>query len=526
MEPYYAGWLSLLPPILAITLALITKEVISSLLVGILAGTFLYSIGTGLNPIAGTVGTAFDLMIDNADLYIILFVCLLGGLVAVISMAGGSAAYGRWAAKKLNTKKLSLLATTVLGMLIFIDDYFNCLTVGTVMQPLTDKHQVSRAKLSYIIDCTAAPVCIIAPISSWAAAVSSNLEATGYYSNGFEVFLSTIPLNLYALLSLAMIVIIIIFKADYGPMAEAERKAADGDIGAVSSTHNTLSKASDRGRVFDMAVPIVLLIVFAILAMLYTGDFFTPGPSFHNVSAAFGNCETSKSLVWGGFGALIVAMILFVPRKLMSFKQFMEGMTEGFKTMIPACCILFLAWTIGAVCRDLLMTPEFVSNALSSINFPIFLLPAIVFLIAAFLSFSTGTAWGTFSILIPIIVPVAAALAPELLTVSLSATLAGSVFGDNCSPISDTTILSSAGAQCDHIQHVTTQLPYALTVAGCCLVGYLTAGLCGANPFLTLAVSFGCLGISVLLLSKYDRKIRSAAKKPSNIQISYGGNHE
>ena len=396
-------------------------------------------------------------------------------------------------------------------MLIFIDDYFNCLTVGTVMQPLTDKYQVSRAKLAYIIDCTAAPVCIIAPISSWAAAVSSNLEATGYYNNGFEVFLSTIPLNLYALLSIAMVFIIIFTGIDYGPMQEAEIDSEKGYVESVKTEKNIIAVPSDQGTVADMLVPIFLLILFSILAMLYTGGFFNLGEHYMDIRYALANCETSKSLVWGAFGSLVSALLLFVPRKLMSFREFFEGLTEGFKTMIPACCILFLAWTIGAVCRDILMTPEFVSNALASADIPMFLLPAIVFLIASFLSFSTGTAWGTFSILIPIIAPVAYALAPDLLTVSLSATLAGSVFGDNCSPISDTTILSSAGAQCNHIQHVATQLPYALTVAGCCLIGYLTAGLCKANILLTLIVSFLCLFVSVFLLRRIYKKIRRSS---------------
>ena len=515
MEPYYAGWLSLVPPVLAIALALVSKEVVSSLLVGIMAGTFIYSMGMGLNPIAGTVGTAFDLMVGSADLYIILFVCMLGGLVFVISMAGGSKAYGKWAATKIKSKRLSLLATALLGIVIFIDDYFNCLTVGTVMKPLTDKYKVSRAKLAYIIDCTAAPVCIIAPISSWAAAVGSNLEATGYYQNGFEVFLSTIPLNLYALLSIAMIFIIILTGLDYGPMVDAEAMAARGYLGAVKSENEMLSESSDRGTVADMLLPIVLLIFFAITAMLHTGGFFVPGgESYMNLGSAFGSCETSKSLVWGGFGALAAALIMFVPRKLMTFRQFMNGVTEGFKTMIPACCILFLAWTIGSVCRDILQTPEFVSDCLAKASFPIFLLPAIVFVIAAFLSFSTGTAWGTFSILIPIIAPVAYALAPQLLTVSLSATLAGSVFGDNCSPISDTTILSSAGTECNHIDHVTTQLPYAMTVAGCCFVGYITAGLSGSNVILTLSVSFACLIIAIKFLhSYYLRKTPGKAGK-------------
>lgn len=405
--------------------------------------------------------------------------------------------YGKWAASKLKNGKLSLAASAVLGIVIFIDDYFNCLTVGTVMRPLTDKYKISRAKLAYIIDCTAAPICIIAPISSWAAAVGSNLEATGYYDNGFQVFISTIPLNLYAILSLIMIFMIIFTGKDYGPMAAAEKAAIHFKAEDQKEEAAHLTNASERGTVADMLLPILFLILFAVLAMLYTGGFFTPGDYYLNIEAAFGNCSTSQSLVWASFGALIVAMIQFIPRKLITFHDFMEGIVEGFKSMVPACVILFLAWGIGTVCRDLLLTPEFVSVQLEHSHIPAFLLPAIIFVIAAFLSFSTGTAWGTFGILIPIVAPAAYALAPQLLTVTLSATLAGSVLGDNCSPISDTTILSSAGAGCNHIEHVSTQLPYAMTVAVCCFFGYLIAGLTNANVLLTLGSSIIFLIIAI-----------------------------
>lgn len=512
MDPFYAGWLSLIPPILAITLALFTKEVIFSLFLGILSGTMIYSFGMGLNPVAGTIGTAFDLVISSADLNIIIFVCLLGALVSVISLSGGSKAYGKWASSKIKNGRLSLAASAVLGIVIFIDDYFNCLTVGTVMRPLIDKYQVSRAKLAYVIDCTAAPVCIIAPVSSWAAAVGSNLEATGYYDNGFQVFLSTIPLNLYAILSLAMVFTIVLTGKDYGPMAAAENAAR---LQAPPDDEHLARPGvpSRQGTVADMLFPILALIVFAVIAMLYTGGFFTAGDSFLDMGAAFGNCETSRSLVWASFGAILVAMAMFVPRKLMDFKEFMNGISNGFQTMVPACSILFLAWTIGSVCRDLLQTPAFVSNLLARSHIPMFLLPAIIFIIAAFLSFSTGTAWGTFGILIPIIAPAAHALAPELLTVSLSATLAGSVLGDNCSPISDTTILSSAGAGCDHIEHVETQLPYALTVALCCVAGYLVSGVSKANVPLTLGVSIGLLILCIFTAHAFHtRRAGSLAK--------------
>ena len=508
MEPLYVGWLSIIPPILAITLALITKEVISSLLLGILAGAFIYSVGTHLNPIVGTLDTTFSLIVKNANLNIILFICLLGALIHVITVAGGSKAYGKWASSKIKSKKSSLIATALLGIFIFIDDYFNCLTVGTVMRPVTDKYNVPRTKLSYIIDCIAAPICIIAPISSWAASISSNIESTGYFKNGLETFLSTIPFNLYSIMSILMVFIIITTGLDYGPMYEHE---VNYNLNSNNKEINDSIEVevSKNGTVWDMAIPIISLIIFSILSMLYTGGFFTDGANHMNLGTAFANSDTSKSLVWGSFGALIVALIMFVPRKLMNFEKFMNSVYAGFKTMIPACCILFLAWTMGAICRDVLQTPVFISNFIDKANIPIFLLPAIIFITAAFLSFSTGTAWGTFGIMIPIIVSVVSGLAPSLVIVSLSATLAGSVFGDNCSPISDTTILSSAGSGCTHIDHVTTQLPYALTVAFSCVIGYLVAGITNANFLITISVSITSLVISIVVCNKiYKNKIK------------------
>ena len=501
MEPLYVGWLSILPPILAITLALITKEVISSLLIGILSGALIYSIGMHLNPLVGTLDTTFSLIVKSANLNIILFICLLGALIHVITVAGGSKAYGKWASTKIKSKKSSLIATALLGVCIFIDDYFNCLTVGTVMRPVTDKYNVPRSKLAYIIDCIAAPICIIAPISSWAASISSNIEATGFFKNGLKVFISTIPLNLYSIMSILMVFIIVTTGFDYGPMYEHEQNHKL-NLNNENKENEKDDSSSDNGTVWDMAIPIISLIVFSILAMLYTGGFFTQGDNYMNLGTAFANCDTSKSLVWGSFGALVVALTMFVPRKLMNFEKYMNSVYEGFKTMIPACCILFLAWTMGAICRDVLQTPVFISNFIDKTNIPIFLLPALTFVTAAFLSFSTGTAWGTFSILIPIIVSVTSIISPELLVVSLSATLAGSVFGDNCSPISDTTILSSAGSGCSHIDHVTTQLPYALTVAFCCVIGYVVAGLTKANIFITLSVSIISLFISIIVCNK------------------------
>lgn len=502
MDPISVGWLSILPPVIAIGLALITKEVISSLMIGILSGTLIYSIGVGANPIVGTVDTTFKLMASRMDINILLFLALLGALVVVVTMAGGSRAYGRWASSKLKSKRSAQLATSALGALIFIDDYFNCLTVGTVMKPVTDKYGVSRAKLAYIIDATAAPVCIIAPISSWAAAVGSNLQATGAFESDLSAFVATIPYNLYAILSIVMVITLSVTNLDFGPMVKAEIAASKGDLGAIDTKIEETTKVSDKGRVFDMLIPIGALILFSILAMLYNGGYWGDDPAYHTIGAAFGNCVAAEALVLGGFAALVVAFLLFVPRGVIGFKDFMGGIGEGVKSMVPADIILILAWTISGVCRDLLMTGEFVRDVVEHSNIPAALIPAIIFAIAAFLSFAMGTAWGTFGILIPIVVPVCAAVAPQLLVVSLSATLAGSVFGDHCSPISDTTILSSTGAGCNHIQHVSTQMIYAIVTAGCCFVGYLVAGLSNANVWLTLGTALVAMYVVMVVLHK------------------------
>ena len=483
------GWLSLLPPLIAIALALVTKEVLSSLVIGILSGTLIYTLHTGGNPVVGTLETTFKLMVNRADMNILLFLGLLGALVVVIGMAGGTYAYGKWAGNKLKGKRSAMAATGILGSLIFIDDYFNCLTVGTVMKPVTDKFGISRAKLAYIIDATAAPICIIAPISSWAAAVGSNLSATGAFDNDLTAFVSTIPFNLYALLSIFMVFLLCVTKLDFGPMRKAERAAENGDLGVVDTDIKQAYAVSEKGRVFDMLIPVISLIVFSILAMLYNGGLWGEDPAYHSIAAAFGNCSASEALVLGGFGGLVVAFLLFVPRGVVKFKDFMDGIITGIKSMVPAFTILILAWTISGVCRDLLSTGDYVSTFVQNSAIPAALLPALIFIIAALLSFSMGTAWGTFGILIPIIVPVCTTVAPELLVVALSATLAGSVFGDHCSPISDTTILSSTGAGCDHIRHVSTQLPYAILTAICCVVGYLVAGFTKGNVWLPLITS-------------------------------------
>lgn len=474
MDPIEVGLLCILPPVIAIGLALITKEVLSSLMLGILSGTLIYALNTGAGPVSA-VSNAFTIMADEFSASMIVFLCLLGGLVAVISMAGGSRAYGEWAAKGVRSRKSAQLATSALGVLIFIDDYFNCLTVGTVMKPLTDKYHISRAKLAYLIDATAAPVCIIAPVSSWAASVISSLPDEG--EGGMATFLSTIPFNLYAILTIIMIVVVIAFKLDFGPMQkyELEAQMQKGDI-----TDDATAQADDigglkvsaKGTLWDLLVPILALIIFCILSMLYTGGFFAGGLSLFE---AFGNTNANLSLAMGGFGAIVVAAVLFLPRRILTFRSFMDGITAGIKSMVPACSILTLAWTLKGVCNALSVGP-YVSDVVSSSSVPIAILPAIVFVVAAFLSFSTGTAWGTFGILIPIVVPICENVDISILSIMLAATLAGSVFGDHCSPISDTTIMASAGAQCEHVNHVMTQLPYAVTCAAVSFVTYIVAG--------------------------------------------------
>lgn len=506
MDPFNAGWLSILPPVIAIVLALCTKEVISSLLIGILSGTFIYAVGMDhANLLMGTVQTTFKLMSTKVDFNILMFCTMLGALVYTISMAGGSRAYGDWAIRRIRSRKASLLASGGLGAFIFIDDYFNCLTVGTVMRPVTDTYGVSRAKLAYIIDSMAAPVCIIAPISSWAAAVGSSLKSTGAFESDFTAFVSTIPYNFYALTCIAMVFILCFFRLDFGPMRRSEERAQKGDVGSMDTATDQM-RVSEKGTIWDMVVPIGALIVFAVLCLMYSGGYWGDDPAYHSFAASLGNSSASEALVWSSFGALVVAYLMFVPRKVVSFRDFMDGSVEGMKMMLPANIILVLAWTISGVCRDLLQTPLFVESLVTTGGFSAMWLPAAVFALAAFLSFSTGTAWGTFGILIPIIVPVAQALDPNLVVVSLAATLAGSVFGDHCSPISDTTILSSAGAGCSHIEHVATQLPYAWVCAIASFAGYVVAGLTEANAYASLATSFVTLVALMVILHLLGNK--------------------
>lgn len=496
----YATFWSLLPPIIAIVLALITKEVYSSLFIGIVSGALLYA---NFNPLK-----AFDAMFtegfipslaDGWNVGILIFLVTLGAIVSLINKAGGSAAYGKWASQKIRTRKGAMLSTFGLGILIFVDDYFNCLTVGNIMRPITDKHNISRAKLAYLVDATAAPICMIAPISSWAAAVTGIVE--GY--DGLELFIRAIPYNLYSLLTLAMIIIVTLMGIEYGPMKKHEENAIlKGDLYTTPDrpfAGQDIAVHAGKGKVIDLVVPVLILIFFCILGMVYTGGIMEGA----NIVEAFANSDASVGLSLGSSLALILIMIYFMARKVLSFNECMESFPEGFKAMVPAILILTFAWTLSGI-TGLLGSKEFVSGlfAGSAAGLKI-LLPAIVFLIAIGMSFSTGTSWGTFGILLPIVVAVG--LEPELLIISVSACLAGAVCGDHCSPISDTTIMSSTGAMCNHINHVSTQLPYALTVAAVSFVGYIIAGLVQSAWIvlpISLAMMFGVLYAIKMLTSK------------------------
>ncbi len=481
----YATFASLLPPLIAIGLALITKEVYSSLFVGILAGALLHA---NFHP-WGMVTGAFGMLTSCWNTGILVFLVMLGMLVCLINKAGGSAAYGRWAARRIGSKRGAVLSTCMLGVLIFIDDYFNCLTVGSVMRPVTDKYKVSREKLAYLIDATAAPVCIIAPVSSWAAAVSSVAPE----GQGLSLFIRSIPYNLYALLTLFTVVFMAVTGLDFGRMRQAELAAENtDDADQAEALHGS------RGTVLDLVLPIVVLIVSCVLSMIYTGGFFDPASGcYRDLINAFGNSDASIGLVLGAFVALVFTFLMYLPRRVVSFQDFSSSLAEGFKSMVPAILILIFAWTLSGITGQLgakVYVAELVRSAAGSLqNF----LPALVFLIGCFLAFATGTSWGTFGVLLPIV----CAVFPEgeLMVISVSACLAGAVCGDHCSPISDTTIMASAGAGCGHMDHVSTQLPYAMTVAGVSFVGFLLAGFI-QNVWIVLPLSVALMALVLLVI--------------------------
>lgn len=468
----YATFWALVPPIVAIGLALITKEVYSSLFVGIFVGALFYSGFT----FEGTVthifqGGIISVLSDSYNVGILVFLVILGAMVCLMNKAGGSAAFGRWASTHIRGSVGAQLSAVLLGILIFIDDYFNCLTVGSVMRPVTDKHNVSRAKLAYIIDATAAPVCIIAPISSWAAAVTGFVEG----EDGLSIFVRAIPYNFYALLTIVMMISMVLMRFEFGPMAKHEANAKKGDIFTTRSA--VYASAEDvaenpRGRVIDMLVPIFSLIVCCVIGMIYTGGFFE-GADF---VTAFSNSDASVGLALGSFFGIVITIVFYMIRRVLSFKEAMDCLPEGFKAMVPAILILTFAWSLKAM-TDSLGVADYVAAAMQSAAGGLMkLLPAIIFLVGCGLAFATGTSWGTFGILIPIVVAVFENSNPELMIISISACMAGAVCGDHCSPISDTTIMASAGAQCDHVTHVSTQLPYAALAAAVSFVTYIVAG--------------------------------------------------
>lgn len=498
---------SLFPPVIAIGLALITKEVYSSLFVGILSGGIIYAAASGTGFEGTFKAVVQDGLITNLsnayNVGILVFLVVLGIIVVLMNKAGGSRAYGEWAAAHIRGRRGAALSTFFLGVLIFVDDYFNCLTVGSVMRPITDKHNISRSKLAYLIDSTAAPICIIAPISSWAAAVSGTVEGV----NGISLFINTIPYNLYAFLTILMVIFISVSDTDYGPMKIHEDNAKNGDI--FTTKNNTYEQdaqpVTERGRVIDLILPVAVLIVFCVVGMIYTGGFFS-GTDF---VTAFANCDAAYGLSLGSISALIVIIAYYMLRRVLKFNECMDSIAAGFKQMVPAILILTFAWTLKTMTNHL-EAGAFVSGVVQSATALSVLLPVILFVVAIGLAFATGTSWGTFGILIPIVTSVFdAELAnvsqtgeiPSMVIICISACLAGAVCGDHCSPISDTTIMASTGAQCDHVNHVSTQLPYALTVAAVCVVGYLLSGFV-RNVFIVLGFS-AALMLAVLFAIRF-----------------------
>lgn len=506
----YATFWSLIPPVVAIVLALITKEVYSSLFLGILVGALLYSGGN----FEGTVNHIFSggmisVLSSGSNVGILVFLVILGTMVCLMNRAGGSAAFGRWAGKHIKTRVGAELATILLGVLIFIDDYFNCLTVGSVMRPVTDSHNVSRAKLAYLIDATAAPICIIAPISSWAAAVTGFVKG----EDGFSIFIRAIPYNYYAILTIIMMVTLVLAKEDYGPMKAHEKNAIEGDLFTTGDRpfENTSENAIyNKGKVIDLVFPILSLIVCCVIGMIYSGGFFS-GTGFVE---AFSGSDASVGLMLGSFFAMVITIVFYAVRKVLRFSDSMACIPEGFKAMVPAILILTFAWTLKAM-TDSLGAAPFVASVMNSAAGGLMnLLPAIIFLVGCFLAFATGTSWGTFGILIPIVVAVFQGTNETMMIISISACMAGAVCGDHCSPISDTTIMASAGAQCNHVNHVSTQLPYAMTVAAVSCITYVIAGIL-QNAVICLVIGIA-LQIGVLLAIKAITKDHTGRVKTTN----------
>ena len=510
-NPFIGTFWSLVPPLIAIVLALITKEVYSSLFVGILVGALLYS---NFNVVATVDSMLQEGLIAavSGTAGIFIFLVILGIMVALINQSGGSQAFGRWAKDHIKSRIGAMLCTFVLGVLIFIDDYFNCLTVGSVMRPVTDAQKISRAKLAYVIDATAAPICMIAPISSWAAAVSEYtsgvVDASGEEISSLALFIKAIPYNYYSLLTFVFIIAIALMKFDFGPMKKHEANAMNGDLFTFGTevASNEAEAGNAKGRIVDLLLPVIVLIVISIFAMIYVGEFYSVDSDYYkDFVGAFGNTDATLALPLAGIVALLITVIYFIARRLVSFKEAMKAVPKGFIAMVPAILILTMATALKNM-TGLLESDAFVKNALANAGALHNFLPAIIFLVACAIAFATGTSWGTFGILIPIVLSVFPA-GSELMVIGMSACLAGAVCGDHCSPISDTTIMSSAGAQCEHVNHVSTQLPYAITVAAVSFVGYLISGFV-QNWLIVLPISMVIM-VGVLFAIKYLTKAKA-----------------
>jgi Na+/H+ antiporter NhaC len=523
----YGQWWALLPPIIAIACALITKEVYSSLFFGILTGGILYaagSSGAGIEVFRNTFTHVFEdgflaTVTDSWNMAILIFATVTGIFVVLVNRSGATEAFGRWAEVNIKSRVGAQIVTIVLGGLIFLDDYFNCLSVGAAMRPVTDRHKVSRAKLAYLLDSTAAPVCIIAPISTWAAAVASFAQ-DAHAENGFMLFVQAIPYNFYALLTIFFMVMLVLMKTDYGPMRKHEINAINGDIYTTPERPFAGAEeeaANPRGRVYDLILPLIFLIVACILGLLWSGGFFSGDNGFID---AFANSDASIGLMTGSLFGLFAMIIYFLCRRLLSFKAIMQCVPDGWKVMAAGELVLIFAWTINSMTGSV-GAADFVAEQMSGAAGGLMnLLPAIIFLVACGLAFATGTSWGTFGILIPIVIAVLANVDPQLTIIGMSACMAGGVFGDHCSPISDTTVLASTGSQIYHINHVATQLPYALTVGAITFIGFLIAGFV-RTPLVSIAV-----GVVLIIIILYFIRKKNGTNEEAAAKALAGGSAE
>jgi len=494
--------LSLLPPICAIILALITKEVYISLFSGILVGALIYSNFNVLDTIDNIFSVMSESIYGNGtNIQILLFLIILGTIVVLVTKSGASNSYGKWASTKIKTQKSALLSTFLFASMLFIDDYFSCLTTGHVMRPITDKHKISRAKLAYVVDSTAVPMCLLVPISSWAAAISSSLSESGV-PDAFNFFLKTIPYNFYAILTITMVIAVSLFNIDFSSMLKHEINAKNGNL---TSSDDSCDDEDDfnvhsKGKVLDLLIPIISLMGGCIFGLLYTGGLFKENGT---ILKAFSHCNSSKGLLIGSFLSLIAIFILYIPRKIVTLKDFVKSLAEGFKEMASAIIVLTMAWTLGNITQDYMKAGEFISSLVKNNSASSFFIPAIIFLLAAVLSFSTGTSWGTFAMFIPIAFPLFPS-SSELCTITIASVLAGSVFGDHVSPISDTTVMAATGTKCSIINHISTKLPYAILVASVSCIGFVLASFI-LNPFIVLVICITILYTTLFAIKSFRK---------------------